>query len=286
MNAGPSPLVALKLALWLGVVVAGTALLKRRRVTPRVRLAFLAVGTLLFGFVFGLLTPVGALDPNPVLSVRSLLRAVTGAGPAARGGSGALGAVAVMLVGLLAVGWVSNKSFCGWACPLGLLQDLLHRLPAPKWNPSLRLTNGVRVVAFGALVVGLAAAEIDWIQRIDPFQIFRLDLTVGVVVFGALVVLASAVVYRPWCRFLCPFGLLAWVVEQFSLLRPRIDSDVCRDCQACVRACPTGAMASIYGGNRPRADCYACGACLMACPHQGALGWRATSGARDKEGRG
>ena len=285
MNTGPSPLVALKLALWLGAAVAGTALLSRRRVTPRVRLASLVVGTLLFGFVFGLLTPVGALDPNPVLSVRSLLRVITGAGPAAGGGLGALGAVAVMLLGLLAVGWVSNKTFCGWACPLGLLQDLFHRLPVPKWNPSLRLTNGVRVVAFGALVVGLAAAGLDWIQPIDPFQVFRLNLTAGVAVFGALVLVVSAVVYRPWCRFLCPFGLLAWVVEQFSLLRPRIDRAACRDCQACVKACPTGAMAGIYAENRPRADCYACGACLMACPRQGALGWRATSSAREKEER-
>ena len=280
MDAGLSPLVALKFALWLGVAVAGTVLLRRRRVTPRVRLAFLATGTLLFGFVFGLLAPAGALDPNPVLSVRGLLRSATGAAPGGRSGVGTAGPAAAMVLVLLAIGWVSNKSFCGWACPLGLLQDLIHRLPAPKWKPSLRLTNGVRVIAFGALVVGLAVAGLDWTQPIDPFQLFRLNLTMGVAAFGALVLLASLVVYRPWCCFLCPFGLMAWVVEQLSLLRPRIDRRGCRDCRACVRACPTEAMAGIYAGNRLRADCYACGSCPMACPRQGALGWRATSRAK------
>lgn len=88
--------------------------------------------------------------------------------------------------------------------------------------------------------------------------------------------IASAFVYRPWCRFLCPFGLLGWLVEQGSLFRPRIDRDACKKCMLCVKACPGQAMSDIYAERPMRADCFACGACIEACPAEGALGWRAS----------
>lgn len=278
MPAAISPLVLAKFLLWLGVVAVATALLSRRRVTARVRLTFLAGGTLVFGFLFGLLTQAGGLDPNPVFSVRSLMRSLLGAQAGALQMAGRaqqlVAPVAGMLLVLLGLVWASNKSLCGWGCPLGLLQDLLYRLRLPKWRPSFRLSNSVRLVAFGALVVGLAVAGLDWIGWIDPFQIFGLHLSAAIGVFAGLLLVASIFVYRPWCQFLCPFGLLGWVVEQFSLLRPRIDRQLCRKCQLCVKACPTSAMADFYAGSKLHADCFACGACLMACPREGALRWR------------
>jgi Pyruvate/2-oxoacid:ferredoxin oxidoreductase delta subunit len=275
-----SVLVVLKFFLWLGVVVVATALLRRRRITARVRLVFLLSGTLVFGFLFGLLTPAEGLDPNPVFSVRSLIRSLAGTqagAPQMTGKTQQLVApIAGMLLLLLGLVWASNKSLCGWGCPLGLLQDLLNRARLPKWRPSFRLGNSVRFIAFVALVAGIAVAGLDWIGWIDPFQIFRFNLGAAVGVFGGLLLVASLFVYRPWCQFLCPFGLLGWVVEQFSLLRPRIDRQACRNCQLCVKACPTSAMADIYAGSKLHADCFACGACLLACPREGALRWRSS----------
>lgn len=269
-----SPLVLVKFVLWLVLVVVATLLLRRRKVTPRVRIAFLAGGTLLLGFVFGLLTPAGGLDPNPVFSVRNVVRVLVGAQPAAKGAQMVLGPVIGMLLILLGLVWASNKSICGWGCPFGLLQDLIDKLPTRKWKPPFWLANGVRIAAFVALVAGLALAGLDWIGAIDPFRIFGLNVTGWIGLFAGLVLVASAFVYRPWCQFLCPFGLLGWVVEQFSLLRPRINRDACIKCKRCVKACPTRAMADNYAGKTLRADCYACGACIMACPHPEALAWR------------
>ncbi|MHB0856361.1 MAG: 4Fe-4S binding protein [Anaerolineae bacterium] len=276
-----SPILLAKFLLWLGVVAVATVLLHRRRVTATVRLVFLLGGTVVFGFLFGLLTPAGSLDPNPVFSVRSLLRTLAGAPAAAPQMLGRpqqlVAPLAAMLLVLLGLVWVSNKALCGWGCPLGLLQDLLNRTRLPKWRPSFRLSNSVRFVAFGALVAGIAVTGLDWIGWIDPFQIFRFNLGGAIGVFGGLLLVASLFVYRPWCQFLCPFGLLGWVIEQFSLLQPRIDRQLCRNCQLCVRACPTSAMADIYAGSKLHADCFACGACLMACPREGAMRWRGGS---------
>ncbi len=261
-----SPLLISKFVLWIAVIVTATILLRRHKVTSKVRLAFIVGGVLVFGLAYGLLTR-GGLNPNPVFSVRNLLMVVLVKHQL-------LLPVVAMLVILLLMVWVSNKSICGWGCQLGLLQDLLHRVPLPKWKPPFWLSNGVRIVAFVALVVGLAVAGLDWIGVIDPFQLFSFSFTLGIALFSAVVLVASMFIYRPWCHFLCPFGLLGWLVEQVSLFRPRINREACKECQLCVKACPSQAMADFYAGKKIHADCFACGACIEACPREDALGWR------------
>ncbi len=260
-----NPVVLSKFVLWIVVIATATILLRRRKVSPRVRLAFLVGGTLLLGFGYGFLAQ-GGLNPNPVLSVRNLLATVLGNRPLTP-------LVVAMLVVLLLMVFLSNKSICGWGCQLGLLQDLLYRAPLPKWKPPFWLSNTVRVVAFVALVGGLAMATSDWIRAVDPFRLFQFNFALGVGLFSAAVLIASLFVYRPWCQFLCPFGLVGWAVEQVSLLRPRINREACKGCKLCVKACPTQAMADIYRGRKIHADCFACGACIAACPRDDALGW-------------
>jgi len=261
-----SPLLISKFVLWIVVIVTATILLRRHKVTSKVRLAFIVGGVLVFGLAYGLLTR-GGLNPNPVFSVRNLLVIVLVKHQL-------LIPVVAMLVILLLMVWVSNKSICGWGCQLGLLQDLLHRVNLPKWKPPFWLSNTVRVIAFVALVVGLAVAGLDWIGIIDPFKLFQFNFTLAIGLFSAVILVASLFIYRPWCHFLCPFGLLGWLVEQVSLFRPRINREACKECKLCVKACPTNAMADFYDGKKIHADCFACGACIEACPRDDALGWR------------
>ncbi|RLC90711.1 MAG: hypothetical protein DRI37_00675 [Chloroflexi bacterium] len=261
-----NPLVLVKFVLWIGVVVGATLLLRRRKVTSKVRLFYLVGGVLIFGFVFGSLIS-GGLNPNPVASLRTLLTNILVKHRLVL-------PVVVMLVILLLTVWISNKSICGWGCQFGLLQDLFYRAPLPKWKPPFWLSNSVRSLAFVALVVGLGAAGLDWIGVIDPFQLFSFNFTLGIGLLSALVLIASLFIYRPWCHFLCPFGLLGWLVEQVSLFRPRINREACKECKLCVKACPTNAMADFYAGKKIHADCFACGACIEACPQEDALNWR------------
>ena len=211
----PNPTLISKFVLWIVAIAAATILLRRHKMTSRLRLTFLIGGVLVFGLVYGLLTG-GDLNPNPVFSVRNLLTTVLVKHQLKV-------PVAAMLVILLLTVFISNKSICGWGCQLGLLQDLLHRVPLPKWKPPFWLSNSVRILAFVALVARLAVAGLDWIGVIDPFQLFSFNITLEIGLFTAAVLIASTFVYRPWCHFLCPFGLVGWLLEQVSLFRPRIN---------------------------------------------------------------
>jgi polyferredoxin len=264
--SGLNPLLLTKVVLWIVVGVVATVLLVCRKMTRRLRLFFVMEGVIVFGFLYGWLLRPG-LNPNPVASLRTLLTSVLVRRMV-------VPAVVGMLVILLLVSWISNKSICGYGCQLGLLQDLLHRVPLPKWQPPFRLTQSVRVLSLMTLVGGLSLLSLDWIGVIDPFQIFRFNLR-GPIIAGAVGVLGTSLfVYRPWCRFLCPYGLVSWGVEQVSIYRPRIDRETCKQCELCVKACPSGAMSDFYEGRALHKDCFACGACIAACHVEDALKWR------------
>lgn len=263
---GFNPLLLTKLVLWVGVVVVATILLARRRMNRRVRLIFVISGVVIFGFLYGWLLRPG-VNANPVASLRTLLASLLVKRML-------VPSVAGMLVVLLLVSWISNKSIYGYGCQLGLLQDWIHRIPLPKWQPPFWMSQTVRVISFVGLLGGLALWGLDWIGVIDPFQIFQFNVTWAVLAGAGGVLGTSLFVYRPWCRFLCPFGLVSWGVEQVSLYRPRIDRNACKQCKLCVEACPSGAMADFYEDRAIHQDCFACGACIDACPIKDALNWR------------
>lgn len=268
-------LLLIKLLLWVATVAFATYLLQRRKVSTRVRFLMLAAGVLVFGVIYGFLVQ-GGPNPSPVLSLRGVLSSAVVKHTVVLPLLG-------MLIALLVIGIVSNKSLCGWGCQLGLLQDLLFRVPTPKWKPPFWLSNSVRILAFATLIGGMAWATFDWIAPVDPFLLFSSKWVISALLFVGVLLLASLFIYRPWCQFLCPFGLVSWVLEQVSILRPRVDHDECLGCKNCVSACPTGAMAAFYEDKKVHADCFSCGACIAACPRDKALMWRGARHSKEKE---
>ncbi len=267
--------LAARLILLILAIVVSIYLLCRNLVTSKIRLAFLIAGVLVFGFLFSWFVPE-RIDPNPVLSLRAVFgnfSQVREAAPALSVEQGGLSGIAMILL-FMGISWVSNKSYCGWICQLGLLQDLMYRTRLPKWRPPFWFSNSFRILFVTTIMSVLVIAGLDLIGLVDPFQMFRFNFTLGIGLFASFLLATSLFVYRPWCQFLCPFGLSSWLVEQISILRPRIDREICKRCLLCIKACPTRAMEDIYADKKIHADCFACGACLKACPQKGALSWR------------
>ena len=77
---------------------------------------------------------------------------------------------------------------------------------------------------------------------------------------------ASLFVYRPWCHFFCPFGLVGWLVEKVSIFRIKVNYETCISCEACAKACPSTVMNAILKRENIIPDCFACANCIDVCP--------------------
>jgi len=106
---------------------------------------------------------------------------------------------------------------------------------------------------------------------LNPFNFFGILIVgaaiVAVVVFIAFFI-ASFIIYRPFCRFVCPAGCIFDIVSSVSLYRLQ-RTDKCTDCELCEKACPTGAASELMNkrGKINSTECYLCGRCITACPN-------------------
>jgi ferredoxin-type protein NapH len=261
--------------VWVGALfcLAGLVLLVRSRLSRSLRLAVLPVVFFVFGVSWML--PLGrfadgmGIHPSPICAAtKPFLFLKEGYG------------VPIVFVGILlsivVLSVLGNKLFCGWVCPIGAAQEACHRIPLPprmKKVPSFRVSNTIRIGALAAFGVVMAVAGIGIYDYANPFEMLHWQVETGALVIFAATLATGAFVFRPFCYFLCPVGLLTWVFEHASLLRVRLNRDLCTECEICVDESPCPAVRAILDGRRSRPDCHACGHCIESCP-EGALKFR------------
>ncbi len=136
-----------------------------------------------------------------------------------------------------------GRVFCAGVCPLGAIQELTGIRP-------VRLHKGVETFLasvpfiYLALAVLFAATGSQFIIcRYDPFVgIFRLNAPYTMIIFGALLLLAGIFVNRPYCRYLCPYGVLQNIFSRFAGKHLTITPAECINCRLCEDACPYDAI--------------------------------------------
>ncbi len=167
-----------------------------------------------------------------------------------------------------------RATFCGWLCPFGALQELVARVARLLRVPQIRLRTALDarlkwikyVLLAAVLVSALFAPQLaDSLVEIEPFKTAITLYFVRswpFVVYAAGLVLASAVVYKFFCRYLCPFGAGLAVMGKLRLLKwlPR-RAECGTPCQTCRHRCdyqairPDGAIA--YD------ECFQCMDCVV-----------------------
>ncbi len=273
--------IAAKFALWFLFMGTVYWMLRSRRVTARSRRLLYLFAQLLFGVVLG-------SDPSPMGTVKDAV--------ALYGAEGVIFPPRLIALGIFLLTVVlANKFICGWGCQFGALQDFIFRLNRNakdrkgilrQFKPPFWLSNAVRIGFFALFTTVAFIAAMDLIEPIDPFKVFK-PMAIGLAgaLFLAALLIASLFVYRPWCHFFCPFGLVGWLGEKLSLTKIAVDYARCKSgCVVCEKACPSDCMEAILKQQRTIPDCFACGTCVEACPTH-AVSFRSGRRAAPPEGK-
>ncbi len=186
-------------------------------------------------------------------------------------------------------GSLFGRFVCGWLCPFGLVQDLLHKIPLfqkRKQLPKHRLLKYGRYVTLVGLVIIGSAFLFTGFAKVPAFCKFlcpsgtlfgaipllstneMLQSQIGGLFYWKLAVLVAIVllsikVYRPFCQYLCPLGAIYGWFNKFSLVQIRWEKESCVACGACQKACPVNLPPEEISVS---AECIRCGKCADACP--------------------
>lgn len=191
---------------------------------------------------------------------------------------------------LVFIGALIGRFVCGWLCPFGLIQDLLHKIPFPKKPKTFRgdkLLRKLKYVILAVFVILLPMFLVDVLGQGAPY-FCKLICPAGTLEGGiplvllnksmhnvlgwlyvwknillAITVFLSMIIYRPFCKYICPLGAIYSVFNPISVFRYRVDENKCIRCGACSKACKMGCD-PVKRANHP--ECIRCGLCKKVCP--------------------
>ena len=187
-----------------------------------------------------------------------------------------------------------GRMICGWLCPFGFIQELLHKIKTPKIKkgpitrvlsylkyiilvffvflvPPLYALRDIPLPAFCKYIcpagtleggIGLLSNKVNdsYFSMLGPIFTWKFLLMVSILV-------GCIFVFRLFCRFICPLGALYALFNRFSIFGIKLERDKCVDCNRCIAHCE---MDIRHVGDP---ECISCGECIAVCPTD-AIQWK------------
>lgn len=149
---------------------------------------------------------------------------------------------AIFIIPLIA-SFFWGRVFCSGVCPLGIIQDILNvvRINLPRWLR--RVLGMVPVIYLAYILISLVSGTGFVLCKYDPYvHLFRFNITPGFYWFTVISIVITIVIYRPFCSFFCPYGLLLGWIGKFSRTSIEPTQMKCVTCNLCADACPVDAI--------------------------------------------
>ena len=195
---------------------------------------------------------------------------------------------------LLLYAFLFGRMICGWLCPFGLVQELLHKIKTPKLKKS-RVTKVLSYLKYVILVFFVVIVPLMYAFRDYPLPAFCKYICPAGTLGSGISLLASKAqgsyfpslgplftwkflllvsfivacvfIFRMFCRFVCPLGALYSLFNKISIFGIKVDKPKCTDCNLCVSKCEMDIR-------RPGdIECISCGECVDVCPTK-AIVWK------------
>jgi polyferredoxin len=177
----------------------------------------------------------------------------------------------LLFAGLIPLTYLFGRVYCGWICHLGALQEFIFKTSSFKLfqtEVAQKIMRIIRIVALFALITQLLVTGNNLYKWIDPFATIYNFHSANVIgwMLAAIVILSSFFMYRPFCKTICPVGLvLGWMskIPGASVLAVRQN---CISCVKCSKGCKINAIThdtriSVLENQ----ECIRCGECLNQC---------------------
>mgnify|MGYP002427266552 CR=1 FL=1 len=192
---------------------------------------------------------------------------------------------------LILLGVLLGRFVCGFLCPFGWFQELIHKIPLPKKKLSTKKLRPLRYLKYLILLLTVTLPLIftNEVGMGNPFfckylcpqgvlegaiplaaanESIRAALgalfTRKLIILIAVVVL-SVLFFRPFCKWICPLGAFYALMNKVSLLGIQVDTSKCVSCGKCARTCQMDVDITKSPNDT---ECIRCGKCIRACPTQ------------------
>ncbi len=185
-------------------------------------------------------------------------------------------------------GVMFGRFICGFLCPFGWFQELLHKIPTPKLSTKkLKMLTYIKYVILAIAVIALPILLVNpagiaspyFCKYVCPQGILEGGIPLSIAdpniratlgklftlksIILALVVISSMVFYRPFCKWICPLGAFYALFNKISFVNYRVDPHKCISCGKCARTCK---MDVDITKNAAHPECIRCTECIKVCP--------------------
>ena len=248
-------LIILAFVILISIGLVAVILLRSQKLNNKFKIVLLSISFILGGIILG-----GV--PNVVLVIQHIFADLFY--------PNLLVSLLIRISIFLVLTLVFGRVFCGYVCPLGAVQELASMIRfKPKLNYNRNYNKKKTYLRWGFFAI-YAIISIIWgleltlfMNPINGFLIlwtpFNIMILIAFIILN-LTIIASVFIYRPYCRFFCPFGALAFLFGKISPLKIR-RTPYCTECGICEKICPT-----LEGFEfSTKAECYLCNRCIDFC---------------------